>query len=354
MPSPGYFKKYFSGLFHIPREEEEHQTLHEIIEGTRFRGHNFWIMAFAMIIACVGLNNDSLSAVIGAMLISPLMGPVTAIAFSLVIRNSSLLKTAAYNWVLMTLVCLTASVIFFLLSPFNELTTQLQSFSHPTIFDVLLAFFGGLAGFLGISRKDGTKVIAGVAVATACMPPLCTAGYGIVNGELKIFTGGIYFYCINSLFIGIATFVTARLLNYHQSFSSKGHLPGKYPFLWALVIIAVTIPALYIGYIKWKRQQFHYRADNFITVLEEKIPGLVVLKDQTAYKADVKKLEITVANDSVLINDKIKLLAEEQSFSVRVKYQYTQAATYEDLNKRILLLEKQALAQDSLLRQLKK
>jgi len=202
-------------------EESEQETYDEIIDGVRLKGHNFWILGFAMIIACIGLNMDSASAVIGAMLISPLMGPILGFAFGLSIKDHRLKRIALFNWLCMTVICLIASTLFFLLTPFDFNTTQLSAFKKATIFDILLAFFGGLTGFIGIIKRDGTKIISGVAVATACMPPLCTVGYGIAHLDWSWTLGGLYFYLINCLFIGWSTFLLARFTRLHLRMNRK-------------------------------------------------------------------------------------------------------------------------------------
>jgi uncharacterized hydrophobic protein (TIGR00271 family) len=210
-------KRYIRSQFTLSKEEETEETYAEIMDGAKLKGYNFWILGFAMVIACVGLNVDSTSAVIGAMLISPLMGPIVALAFGIAVNNRDFKRQGIHNWLMMTVVSLFASVLFFLISPFDNNTNALLSFEKATIFDIVLAFFGGMAGFIGIIKKEGTKIIAGVAVATACMPPLCTAGYGIAHLDYAYFIGGLYFYLINCLFIGLATFLTARILGYHKS-----------------------------------------------------------------------------------------------------------------------------------------
>jgi uncharacterized hydrophobic protein (TIGR00271 family) len=247
-------KRYIRSQFVLTKEEESSETFAEIMEGAQFKGHNLWIMGFAMVLACVGLNIDSTSAVIGAMLISPLMGPITALGFGIAINNRNFKKQGLQNWLLMTLISLIASILFFIISPFENNTSALLSFQKASIFDIILAFFGGMAGFIGIIKKEGTKVLAGVAVATACMPPLCTAGYGVAHLDYNFFIGGLYFYIINCLFIGLATFIVARLAGYH-----KNQPPSKINktslWIWNIFIVLMILPSLYIAYQKWQDQQ---------------------------------------------------------------------------------------------------
>jgi uncharacterized hydrophobic protein (TIGR00271 family) len=246
-------KRFVKAQLLLDKEEKETETIAEIKEGAHFSGHNLWVLGFAMIIACIGLNTNSTSAVIGAMLISPLMGPIVGFAFALAVNDAELKSKSIRNWFWMTLISLLASVLFFLISPFDNNTAALASFEKASIFDVLLAFFGGMAGFIGIIKKEGTKVIAGVAVATACMPPLCTAGFGIAHGDYPFFIGGLYFYLINCLFIGLATFLLARFTGY-QANKNNTELKRSANWLWVLFIIAMIVPATYIAWKKWNEE----------------------------------------------------------------------------------------------------
>jgi uncharacterized hydrophobic protein (TIGR00271 family) len=247
-------KRFIRSQFVLTKEENDSETYSEIMEGAQFKGHNLWIMGFAMVLACVGLNIDSTSAVIGAMLISPLMGPITALGFGIAINNRNFKKRGLKNWLLMTITSLIASILFFIISPFENNTTALLSFQKASIFDIILAFFGGMAGFIGIIKKEGTKVLAGVAVATACMPPLCTAGYGIAHLDYNFFIGGLYFYVINCLFIGLATFIVARLAGYHKN-QPQTKLNKTALWLWNVFIVLMILPSLYIAYQKWQDEQ---------------------------------------------------------------------------------------------------
>jgi uncharacterized hydrophobic protein (TIGR00271 family) len=247
-------RRYFRILFKLRKEETQEETYAEILDGTMLKGYNLWIMGVAMVIACIGLNVDSTSAVIGAMLISPLMGPIVAFSFGIAINNKVFKQLGIKNWLYMTGISLLASVLFFLISPFDNNTNALLSFQKATIFDILLAFFGGMAGFIGIAKKEGTKVIAGVAVATACMPPLCTAGYGIAHLDYHFFIGGLYFYLINCLFIGLATFFTARFMGFHLNQPIE-RLSKTTQWLWYFFILLMLMPSIYIAYIKWQDEK---------------------------------------------------------------------------------------------------
>lgn len=243
-------KRFFRQLLSQPQEEDYETTFEEIKEGVLFKGYNLWILGFAMLIACVGLTIDSQGALVGAMLISPLMGPIVGYAFSLSVRDKQLQRESIQNWMWMTVVSLFASTFFFFVIPFHDDTLSLHAFEKASIFDILLAFFGGMAGFIGILRKEGVKIIAGVAVATACMPPLCTAGFGIANGDMSLFIGGFYFYLINCLFIGLATFLLSRYFGFSPR-TDAPILSTRAKWFWNFFIVAMIIPAMYIAYLKW-------------------------------------------------------------------------------------------------------
>jgi uncharacterized hydrophobic protein (TIGR00271 family) len=245
-------RKLFKAKVKIKKEELFDETYAEISNALSFRGANFWLLVCTMVIACIGLNIDSTSAIIGAMLMSPLMNPIVGFAFAMAINDTLLKKTSIKNWFFMTIVSLAASSLFFLISPFDNNTFALQSFTKASLFDILLAFFGGAAGFIGIMKQDGSKVLSGVAVATACMPPLCTAGFGIANGDMGYFLGGLYFYFVNCLFIGLATFITASVNNYSSlSKASTKNVKRTQNIFWVILIIAMLVPGVYLAVKKF-------------------------------------------------------------------------------------------------------
>lgn len=249
------FKRYLGQQIYTAKEEHEWETYGEIKEGVIFKGFNLWILGFAMIISCIGLTTNSISAVIGAMLISPLMGPVIGFAFGLAINDRNLRIEGARNWIKMTMVSLASATLFFLINPFDHSTELLEAFQKASIFDIFLAFFGGLAGFIGIVKKEGVKIIAGVAIATACMPPLCTAAYGIAHFDFTYFIGGFYFYFINCLFIGWATFLLSRYFKFEAITKEKEKRSLKNVLLWDLLLVVMLVPGIWIGYQKWKIEE---------------------------------------------------------------------------------------------------
>ena len=176
-----------------------------------FRGPNVWILAFSIIIASVGLNVNSTAVIIGAMLISPLMGPIIGIGLGLGVNDTKLIRVGLKNLLVMVGISLMASFLYFLMTPLKLANpTELLSRTNPTIYDVIIALFGGAAGLLEISRKEKGTVLSGVAIATALMPPLCTAGYGLASGNISYFFGALMLFIINGVFIIIATYLMSK------------------------------------------------------------------------------------------------------------------------------------------------
>lgn len=195
-------------------EEDKRIVLENVRTSISFTGSNLWILMAAVFIASIGLNVNSTAVIIGAMLISPLMGPIVGAGFSLGIFDFHLLRKSLKNLLIATVASLLVSTIYFFLSPFKEAQSELLARTSPNIYDVLIAFFGGLVGVIAITRVEKGNPIPGVAIATALMPPLCTAGYGLATGNFKFFFGALFLYTINCVFIGIATFFIVKYLKY--------------------------------------------------------------------------------------------------------------------------------------------
>lgn len=293
----------FQKLFDLPKEEEEDFTFKEIEEGIYFRGHNLWLLVISMGIACIGLNINSSAAVIGAMLISPLMGPIVGAAFGLSVGNRHLIKLGVINWGLMILVALCSSTLYFFITPFHSETAQLESFKTATIFDCFLALLGGFAWFLGIVRKEAIKVIAGVAVSTACIPPLCTAGFGIANGNWEYFWGGFYFYLINCFFIGVGTWILSIMLGYQKYYLQKSKIRNhKISIFISLLSAVILIPSILLTKKKWDKEKLRERSDSYIKIIQENHPELAIINHEIFEENGEKFLKITLLNDSLTIS----------------------------------------------------
>jgi len=203
--------------FKLGREWEDFQFVRNDIErGVEFSGTNLWILIFAILIASLGLHTNSPAVIIGAMLISPLMGPIMGLGFGMATNEFKLLRRSVLNLLFASSVSLAMSTLFFMLIPLHAVTSELLHRTSPNIDDVLIAFFGGLAGMLATSSKMKGNVIPGVAIATALMPPLCTAGYGLATLNSKYFFGALYLFLINAISIASATFIITRFLKFRK------------------------------------------------------------------------------------------------------------------------------------------
>lgn len=261
-------KRYLKTILNLKTDQEaEHITYHEIKSGVIFKGTNLWIMAFAIFIACIGLNINSKAAVIGAMIISPLMGPIFGIGFSLGTSNSALLKLSLRSIFRIVLISILCSTLYYLLSPYHIATDELLSFSKPTIFDVFLAFIGGMAGMIAISRHDGNRVLVGIAVATACIPPLCTAGFGIATLQWEYILGGLYTYFINALFICLGCYIITRYLKFTRIAESDIKHINSY---FGILAFFTILPALYLAYNLWIVNVYNDKIRYFIANEVEK------------------------------------------------------------------------------------
>ena len=205
--------KSFLGEYLDLRKDKDNElaTVDSIRKGVEFKGANLWILIFAIFMASLGLNVNSTAVIIGAMLISPLMGPIMGVGLSVGLNDFELMKRSLKSFLITTAFSVTTATIFFLLAPIAGSQSELLARTSPTIYDVFIALFGGLAGVVALSTKEKGNVIPGVAIATALMPPLCTAGYGLASGNLIYFLGAFYLYFINSVFISLATFLGMRI-----------------------------------------------------------------------------------------------------------------------------------------------
>ncbi len=253
-------------LFHLHEDTDQEGTIESVRKGIEFKGTNLWTLIFAIFIASIGLNVNSTAVIIGAMLISPLMGPIVGAGFAAGTNDFDLLKRCFRNLGIATLVSIATSTLYFSVTPINEAQSELLARTTPTIFDVLIALFGGATGIIANTRKEKGTAIAGVAIATALMPPLCTAGFGLAQGEWNFFLGAFYLYFINSVFIAIATFVFVRYLKFRKVdwglYKEKEAKVRMYLAVFALITI---LPSIYTAWQIANSSLFKARANLFIT-----------------------------------------------------------------------------------------
>lgn len=225
--------------------EKEQEVIEEITRGVSFRGANLWVLIVAIFIASLGLNVNSTAVIIGAMLISPLMGPIIGMGLAVGINDLDLLKRALKNFSVATLISVLTAMLYFLISPLEEAQSELLARTTPTIYDVLIAFFGGAAGIIALStRGRGGNVIPGVAIATALMPPLCTAGYGLATWQPSFFFGAFYLFFINTVFISLSTFVGVRLMGFRHHELPTPERARRARHILTVIIVATILPAL--------------------------------------------------------------------------------------------------------------
>lgn len=272
-------------------EEDQKKVLDNIVSNISFRGSNLWILACAIVIASVGLNVNSSAVIIGAMLISPLMGPIVGAGFGLGMYDFVLLKKSIKNLSIATVVSLMVSTLYFYISPFKEIQSELLARTSPNIYDILIAFFGGLVGVIAVTRVEKGNPIPGVAIATALMPPLCTAGYGLATANFAFFGGAMYLYTINCVFICIATFIIVKYLKYpiKQQVDLK-HQKQVKQGITALLLIMI-VPSVYFAYELLGEKEYKQRTEEFI---KNEFPqtDFTLIYKKISYNSIPKKIEL--------------------------------------------------------------
>jgi uncharacterized hydrophobic protein (TIGR00271 family) len=345
----------------LESEVDDFDKIHETIEKDLiFKGTNLWILVFAIIVASVGLNMNSTAVIIGAMLISPLMGPINGMGYSIATYNFPLFRKAFKNFTYMVIASLLASTAYFTISPISTAHSELLARTSPTIYDVLIALFGGLAGIVAISSKQKGNVIPGVAIATALMPPLCTAGYGLATAQFYYFLGAFYLFTINTVFIAISSVIISQILKFPIR-TIVDNVQKKKVNRWISAIIAlVLIPSIYFGYNLVQKEKFNENATKYVKNIRV-IEGNYLLKNEInpnkksitliyggASLSDAQKQVIKdKANDFSLNNAKIEI---QQGLSFD---EYTKKSNEVDnlkleINRLNLLLQKEKKNTDSL------
>ncbi|HQN64054.1 MAG TPA: TIGR00341 family protein [Methylophilus sp.] len=235
-----------------------------IRSGVELRGTNLWVLMFAIFIASIGLNVNSTAVIIGAMLISPLMGPIMGVGYGIGIYDAELIRKSLRNLGIATSISLLVSTLYFLLTPLSDAQSELLARTSPTIWDVLIAFFGGMAGIIGATRAEKTNIIPGVAIATALMPPLCTAGYGLANLNWQFFFGAFYLFSINCVFIAFSAVLIIWILNpEHKKFVDR-YTETKIRRTLSLIVLVTMLPSIYLALHLVKNEVFTHKSKAFI------------------------------------------------------------------------------------------
>jgi uncharacterized hydrophobic protein (TIGR00271 family) len=260
---------YIKSLASIAEDTDSETTIANITKGVEFRADNVWVLFFAIIIASVGLNVNSTAVIIGAMLISPLMGPIMGLGLSIGISDGELLRKSLKNLFIMIAISLVASSFYFLISPLSDAQSELLARTKPTIYDVFIALFGGMAGILASSRRqEKVTVVSGVAIATALMPPLCTAGYGLGTGQLIYFFGAFYLFFINAFFIALATYFMVRYLHFPRKAFLDEATERKVRRSIAVFTIVVVVPSIFIAFNVVRETSFDNNAIKYVNDIQ--------------------------------------------------------------------------------------
>ena len=287
-------------------EEKKEKVIEDILSNISFRGANLWVLACAILIASIGLNVNSTAVIIGAMLISPLMGPIVGAGFALATYDFDLLKKTGRSLLIATVVSLTVSFIYFYISPFKDVQSELLARTSPTIYDVLIAFVGGLVGAISLTREDKGNPIPGVAIATALMPPLCTAGFGLATGNISYFLGAFYLYSINCFFIGIATFLIIKYLKYTPKNTGNEALNKRLRVVITTLVILIVTPSLYLAYSLLEEKKFHENVAHYITA-EFENSGYTIIYKKIRYNTNPKSIELAFL-DKKFSDEELKTL----------------------------------------------
>ncbi|MDO4319520.1 MAG: TIGR00341 family protein [Bacteroidales bacterium] len=303
---PGRAKNFIVNYFSmagylVPQQEAEES----IREGISFRGPNIVILILAILIASLGLNTNSTAVIIGAMLISPLMGPIIGIGLGVGIQDFELLKRSMRSLTMAAVFSVIASTVYFVISPVAEGHSELLARTSPTIYDVLIGFVGGGAGILAIGSRSKGNVIPGVAIATALMPPLCTAGYGLATWQLNYFFGAFYLFLINSIFICLATFIGVKLMKYKSVAAVNPERARRVRRTVYIIAVLTLLPSIYLTWSMLRQSRFQINAGRFVSEQCE-FPSTHVLATNTSWHRGHGTINITLIG-KVLPQDSLQM-----------------------------------------------
>ncbi len=290
------FKEFVSGLLDIRHGAEPKTTIEGIKKDIPFKGHTAWILVFSIFIASIGLNTNSTAVVIGAMLISPLMGPILGIGLSVGINDIDTLKRSFVNFLVMVFLSILTAFVYFKFSPFQTASNEILGRVEPTFLDVLIAFFGGLAGIVAGSRKEKSNAIPGVAIATALMPPLCTAGFGLATGNLSYFFGAMYLFTINTIFIALSTFIIVKYLRFPMARYANAARRKKVNRIVITVALLVIIPSVF-SFLSIMKRTFYERDAKLYLAETIIFPGAEQIKHNIDFEK--KELEVYMIGNNV-------------------------------------------------------
>lgn len=339
------FREFLKDRFNLDEDKAlENEVAESISKGVVFKGTNLWVLIFAIIVASAGLNVNSTAVIIGAMLISPLMGPIMGIGFAVAINDFELIKKAFKNLSVAVIISVLTSTVYFLISPLGDAQSELLARTTPTIWDVIIALFGGLAGIVAATRKHFSNVIPGVAIATALMPPLCTAGFGLASGNFSYFLGAFYLFFINSVFISLATLIIVRFLRFHKKEFVDHSVEKKVKRYIFIIVFVTVIPSIYLAYKIVSQSILEKRINNFISN-EIQFQNTKVVSKNVFVSNGKKNIEIFMIGKGVsneLINNAI---SKKYKYNLN-DYNIVVNQTYDSKNKYDLDVIKSSLLED--------
>lgn len=347
-------------VFSLFTQKEDAREVQENIESNIvFKGTNLWVLILAVFIASLGLNVNSTAVIIGAMLISPLMGPIMGMGFAVGINKPSMLKLSIVNYAFASIIGLITSTIYFLISPLSEAHSEILARISPTIYDVLIAFLGGCAGMLANGSKLKGNVIPGVAIATALMPPLCTAGFGLATGQFNYFFGAFYLYLINTVFIGVATFLMVKILDLPSYHFSNPKNEKQWRFIMSFVILVTLVPSIWFGYQMIKKNTFEQKANSFISS-DGVFPNNFLLSKNISFENN--RIELTYGGEKLSQEDFQSLIRKASKYGLggskiivkqgfkfsnipdKLESPQTSAVTQQNLNRMLILQDSISLS----------
>lgn len=352
------FSQYLrTKLAHLLRLGEDAAPEEEVIEGIRngveFRGAKLWILVLAIFVASLGLNTNSAAVIIGAMLISPLMGPIIGMGLGAGIYDFQLLKRSWHSYITATLFSVATATIYFYITPMAEAQSELLARTSPTIYDVLIALCGGLAGIIALSSSSQRtgNVIPGVAIATALMPPLCTVGFGIATANWTYAAGALFLFTINTIFIAFATLIGARLImRFHKKTFVDAAREKKVKRITASLVLLTVIPAGILTFGMVRQNYFEHQVNRFIQQ-EMHFEHTQVVSHRTDFKdRSFKVVLIGEEVDSLTLKKLSALLPEHKLEGVKMQViQGTNNFDYEELSSRIQASGDKELQQDKVI-----
>ncbi len=311
----GWTLERFKSLFDLRHDQDENTVIDiSIRSGERIVGTNLWVLIFAILIASVGLNVNSTAVIIGAMLISPLMGPLLAIGYGAGISDYRLIRNAARSLLIFVALSLLTSSVYFWLSPLSQAQSELMARTTPTLWDVLIAFFGGCAGIVAQTRRGPSTILPGAAIATALMPPLCTAGYGIAAGNWHFVGGALYLFLINAFFITLATYLFVTLLGLPQHESGNPRLQRRAHVVIVLCVLGLSVPSAWLAYGLVQDQLF-LAATKDVSAALERAPNAVVLRKDIDMK--LRTMAITLGGERLAPATEASLTKRLQTNGIR-------------------------------------